>query len=1038
MSIPSLGPGGRSRVGRCGALALLAVLAVGTSRAAADDLLPLTLGSISPVTLGSRTSAAVSLDGEAYFFATDVAHGSELWRTDGTPDGTELFDDINPGTASGAGRSLATGGPILAATPSDVYFLADDGTHGTELWATDGTTGGTRMLDDLAPGLESSQIYDIHASGTAVYLVARTGSDPVELWRTDGTPAGTQQVNTAPTYSGYSSMIPWGDGGLLFAVNSNLSTVASQLWVTDGTAAGTQQLTHVSASPIDNAFPVVAVIGSKALFELSDADHGRQLWSTDGTPGGTQFVADVAPPDASGGLTSAIAVIGGVGYVSTKGGLWRSDGTPAGTTMVKSFVGLWPTDPVAAGGRLFFFVGNTLWTSDGTETGTASIEDVSGVLAGEMAIGSRFVFGAGANLWWSDGTLGGTSSVALPNEPVAMGQVGGKAIFADTDGTTGLEPWASDSTPSGTRLLKDIDLESDDAIVSGIADAGGRAVLVAHDRLGYHLVISDGTQDGAHPVAGVTPASPGEGPVFGVIGGQALFAGTDAAHGSELWVTDGTAPGTHLLADLMAGTAGSNPSGFQRVGSAVYFTAFDGVHGIELWRSDGTAEGTRLVTDIVPGASSSFATIIGATTDAVYFGATSPDTGPGLWRSDGTPAGTSFVKDIGGIFRLLTGPHVAYALTDAGYWRTDGTSEGTSLVKPRGENEAWGPAAMLGDDLFLLIPDSAGDTGLWKVDGSGAQRIQTLGGLAPISEFTTMFGAGHALLISDGTTVVCSDGTAAPFQPVLDIDSLHSNTLRRSTLGDFTVLDGQIYFRVGDLSPQPELVGTDGTAAGTHVISDHAPRPASDLYPDPQPMAAVGDRLVFPYGIGSHWLATVGPVNANPSDPHCAPAPAPATTGGGFVHSFPTPPRILTSFPAPPKPQITHLVIAPRVFAAAHSGATLASAPRGAALSIGVSSLAEVRFVIFRSSAGVRSRGKCVARAPGLHGSECTRLVRVGAVRRILAGGTSRLRFTARFGGRPLGPARYEMTAVPVNGVGTGSLRRAPFRIVLAPRRRGR
>jgi ELWxxDGT repeat protein len=79
------------------------------------------------------------------FAAWDEAHGAELWSTDGTPGGTKLLRDILPGGASSQPAELtAVGGRV--------FFSANDGVHGWELWQSDSTPGGTRMVKDLRPG----------------------------------------------------------------------------------------------------------------------------------------------------------------------------------------------------------------------------------------------------------------------------------------------------------------------------------------------------------------------------------------------------------------------------------------------------------------------------------------------------------------------------------------------------------------------------------------------------------------------------------------------------------------------------------------------------------------------------------------------------------------------------------------------------------------------------------------------------------------------------------------------------------------------
>jgi ELWxxDGT repeat protein len=92
-----------------------------------------------------------------------------------------------------------------------------------------------------------------------------------------------------------------------------------------------------------------------------------------------------------------------------------------------------------------------------------------------------------------------------------------------------------------------------------------------------------------------------------VIGdGRSIFTASDGTNGRELRVTDGTAGGTQLLADIRPGVQRSNPEQLFRMDEGrLLFRADDGALGRELWITDGTAEGTRQVADIRAGVTSS-------------------------------------------------------------------------------------------------------------------------------------------------------------------------------------------------------------------------------------------------------------------------------------------------------------------------------------------------------------------------------------------------------------------------------------------------
>jgi ELWxxDGT repeat protein len=74
------------------------------------------------------------------------------------------------------------------------FFSAHDGKHGRELWVSDGTAAGTRMVKDIRPGATGSQPDTLTRVGSRVYFTANDGRRGRELWVSDGTAAGTHVV----------------------------------------------------------------------------------------------------------------------------------------------------------------------------------------------------------------------------------------------------------------------------------------------------------------------------------------------------------------------------------------------------------------------------------------------------------------------------------------------------------------------------------------------------------------------------------------------------------------------------------------------------------------------------------------------------------------------------------------------------------------------------------------------------------------------------------------------------------------------------
>jgi ELWxxDGT repeat protein len=421
---------------------------------------------IRPGPLGSRPRELVDVAGELFFTADDGTRGRELWVSRGR-DGAFLVKDIRSGVATSNPRRLVAAGDKL-------FFTADDGVHGRELWVSDGTTSGTVMVKDLWPGFIGSAPDQLLAFDGVVYFAANDGRSGNELWRSDGTPEGTFLVEDlypgedpsnpgTPASSNPRRLTRAGDA-LYFLANEGGFV---HVWHSTGWSRATRIFT-----------------GSEDAFLLSFTAAGSSLF----------FLVDDNQGEAS---------------------LWRSQSRPA--EYLRSFPGLYPHDLTAEGRKLFFSAGageeghpgdprgEELWVSDGTERGTELLKD----------------------LWPGSASSGPASFAALR----------GWLYFTAQDSTHGRELWRSDGTARGTTLLRDL--------VPGLRGSSPQGLAVAFGRL--------------------------------------FFSADTPGRGRELWMSDGTRSGTVSLRELAAGESSSNPQAFTPSGWDVFFTASEAEHGEELW-----------------------------------------------------------------------------------------------------------------------------------------------------------------------------------------------------------------------------------------------------------------------------------------------------------------------------------------------------------------------------------------------------------------------------------------------------------------------
>ncbi|MBT5605246.1 MAG: SUMF1/EgtB/PvdO family nonheme iron enzyme [Lentisphaerae bacterium] len=405
----------------------------------------------------SYVSGMTPMDGVLYFAAADAAHGSELWKTDGTRSGTVLVKDVKPGSASSSPSSVVELNGIL-------YFTADDGiTAG--LWKTDGTEPGTAFVAEVNSAGSSSSRGMIGVNGM-LYLLTSGGGN-WELWKSDGTEAGTSLVKqiAEESHSSGPARFTYANGLLYFMADDGIADGHGlELWRTDGTEEGTVLVKDINPAGSSYLSSLTAFNGA-LYFQADDGSTGKELWTSDGTEDGTFLFKDIRPGSDSSYASAFVELNGALYFQANDGsgtGLWRCDGTPEGTVSVKQTENTFSCLTVFDG-VLYFMVSdwfNTveLWQSDGTPGGTGLVTglDTNGecnpptemVQAGDWLYFKTDAYGAtGWELWRTDGTANGTSMVRDLNpgnfgfESPNFTPVNGSLFFVGEDGTHGAELW---------------------------------------------------------------------------------------------------------------------------------------------------------------------------------------------------------------------------------------------------------------------------------------------------------------------------------------------------------------------------------------------------------------------------------------------------------------------------------------------------------------------------------------------------------------------------------------------------------------------
>lgn len=839
-----------------------------------------------PGSAGSYPSEFTEFQGKIFFRANDGSSGSELWKSDGTPAGTVLVKDINPGCENGNPAYLTVVGDKL-------FFSGRTSEHGYEPWVSDGTTAGTRMVADLVTGMDdnanphSSYPQNLVNFAGILFFSAQNSSGAQQLWKSDGTAAGTVVV-TNDVVGGPESPYSLTVAGETLFFSARSPSLGYELWKCDAPGSVPELVKDIAPGSTDSSPEGLTAIGDLLYFSAGDRyaynwdDRNRELWKSDGTEAGTVQVTDIAPYSRTSDPYGMTEFKGEIYFRARSSGydyeLWKVDDIGS-SILVKDIRpgsdASYPWNFTVVGDSLFFIAvdgasGYELWATDGTTEGTKRVADIA--------------------------------PESESSSPEYLTPFNGYLYFSANDGemNNGRELWRSDGTEAGTTMVADLwpgfreSGYAQSSYPQGITRFGGKLLLNARNSKGGELWISDGTGpgtmlakdintspfyygEGSEPERSVVLENGGdyEDTLIVVSGDHAYFTADDGIHGWELWASDGTAAGTRLVRDIAIGSSNSYPREMTDLAGILVFSADDRVagasvtaqpeevpasgHGRELWRSDGTAAGTFLVKDLQPGEKSSDPLSLTYSGSAVFFSAEvysddrqsalegeengiNTDYGRELWKTDGTGAGTVLVKDIA--------PY-----SDSSYPSDLVDAEGT---------------------LFFRARNHSDNHELWKSDGTEAGTVLVkdirTGPSGSYPYYINPMGGGvvfNAYTDSHGHELWRSDGTEAGTYLVADIDPGSNGSYPQY----LTEWNGTLYFSAetrqasGSSAPENgeslppgtgrELWKSDGTQQGTVLVKDIRPGFEPNGYPlssYPYDLTVAAGQLFFVANDGVHGV----------------------------------------------------------------------------------------------------------------------------------------------------------------------------------------
>ncbi len=418
------------------------------------------LHDVAPNSGNSNAADYIQLGNLTFFVANDNSHGLELWKTDGSSQGTEMVMDIAPGAPSSAPEQLTV-------FQNKLYFTVNDQVHGRELWVTDGTAPNTQLVIDIDTIASSSPDY-LTVVGNELLFSAYDATHGTELWKFNGTTASLVQDLRPGSFGSTPEYLTNVDGTLFFSAN-NTDAIGRELWRYDS-VNGAALVRNIADLSFESGNPQeLTAVGDKLFFTAvgpSDNYFGRELYVSDGSSSGTVMVQDINPGVADSTPMYLHDVNGELWFSANTAAagreLWRSDGTSPGTGIVNDYTpgsgGSNPISMVYQTAGVFVHYDTYNYIIYFPDSGPVEYRGNNLYPGTQFVGGNGYLYFSRANsgfnyeLWQINTT---TRAVTLVQEinpsagsyPSALAYLDGALYFTANDGTNGAEPWTLTFAP---------------------------------------------------------------------------------------------------------------------------------------------------------------------------------------------------------------------------------------------------------------------------------------------------------------------------------------------------------------------------------------------------------------------------------------------------------------------------------------------------------------------------------------------------------------------------------------------------------------